>query len=58
MGIMVLPQHTGILFFVITKLHNMGCPVCGFEMQDMSACHRRCYNCGAELDCGEGMVDD
>jgi hypothetical protein len=42
----------------MVKVYPMECPVCGFEMQDMSACHRRCYNCGAELDCGEGMVYD
>ncbi len=27
------------------------CIRCGFDMIEMSACHLKCYKCGAEHDC-------
>jgi hypothetical protein len=29
------------------------CPRCGFEMKNMTVCHMRCNNCGAELTCSD-----
>jgi predicted RNA-binding Zn-ribbon protein involved in translation (DUF1610 family) len=29
------------------------CPKCDFEMGSLSACHLRCPNCGAEMDCSD-----
>lgn len=32
---------------------SVECPRCGFEMKNMTACHLRCNNCGAELTCSD-----
>lgn len=32
---------------------NIICPRCAFEMGELSACHLRCTNCGAEMDCSD-----
>ena len=32
---------------------NVICPRCAFEMGELSACHLRCTNCGAEMDCSD-----
>ena len=29
------------------------CPICDFEMGELSACHLRCDNCGSEMDCSD-----
>ncbi len=29
------------------------CPRCEFEMEELSACHLRCDNCGSEMDCSD-----
>ncbi len=29
------------------------CLVCGYEMVKMQACHIKCVNCGAEMDCSD-----
>jgi hypothetical protein len=29
------------------------CIRCGFEMNAMSACHLKCFKCGAEHDCSD-----
>jgi len=29
------------------------CPICEEEMGELSACHLRCNNCGAEMDCSD-----
>lgn len=29
------------------------CIRCGFEMISMSACHLKCFKCGAEHDCSD-----
>lgn len=31
----------------------MKCYICGFEMTDISACHDKCQNCGAEITCAD-----
>lgn len=35
-----------------TKKDNR-CPVCFFDMVDLTACHFRCPNCGAERTCSD-----
>lgn len=32
---------------------NHICLRCAFEMGELSACHLRCTNCGAEMDCSD-----
>ena len=32
---------------------NHICLRCGFEMGELSSCHLRCTNCGAEMDCSD-----
>ena len=34
-------------------LEGNKCPQCGFDMVDLSACHFRCHNCGAERTCSD-----
>jgi Zn finger protein HypA/HybF involved in hydrogenase expression len=29
------------------------CPICDEEMEELSACHLRCDNCGSEMDCSD-----
>ena len=29
------------------------CERCGYEMDNLSACHLRCSNCGVEYDCSD-----
>ncbi len=29
------------------------CPRCDEPMQELQACHHRCNNCGAEIDCSD-----
>jgi predicted RNA-binding Zn-ribbon protein involved in translation (DUF1610 family) len=35
----------------------MICMKCGYEMEHMTVCHQICPNCGAVLDCSDGVVD-
>lgn len=35
----------------------MTCLKCGFEMEKMHVCHQICPNCGAVLDCSDGVED-
>ena len=29
------------------------CTICDEEMEELSACHLRCDNCGSEMDCSD-----
>ena len=29
------------------------CPICDTIMTDIQACHLKCLNCGAQLDCSD-----
>ena len=29
------------------------CPICDEEIEELSACHLRCDNCGSEMDCSD-----
>ena len=33
------------------------CPICDEEMEELSACHLRCDNCGSEMDCSDKGSD-
>ena len=35
----------------------MICLKCGYEMDKMTVCHQICPNCGAVLDCSDGVED-
>ena len=35
----------------------MTCDRCGFEMDKMTVCHQICPNCGAVVDCSDGVFD-
>ena len=35
----------------------MDCDKCGREMKKMTVCHQICDNCGAVVDCSDGVFD-
>jgi len=41
----------------ICEEENMQCPKCDYEMDKMTVCHQICPNCGAVVDCSDGVFD-
>ena len=38
-------------------LNNLKCDRCNEEMKKMTVCHQICDNCGAVVDCSDGVMD-
>ncbi len=45
--------YTGMAESMSEEREDVVCPVCGYSMEYLQACHVRCPNCGAELDCDD-----
>ena len=39
--------------YVVHEKKTQQCPRCERDMADIQACHWRCTNCGAEIDCSD-----
>tara|TARA_R110002073_G_scaffold225890_1_gene386762 strand:+ start:655 stop:819 length:165 start_codon:yes stop_codon:yes gene_type:complete len=40
-----------------TRGKEMQCIKCDYEMDKMTVCHQICPNCGAVVDCSDGVFD-
>tara|TARA_R110002020_G_scaffold64430_4_gene170974 strand:+ start:7820 stop:7963 length:144 start_codon:yes stop_codon:yes gene_type:complete len=42
-------------FMVVREVPDVICPRCGTAMAKIQPCHEKCMNCGAEIDCSDGL---